>query len=41
MDEEKSNIAKGRTSFDANVDGSIIPFFNRKGLLRVLFVTSY
>ena len=29
MDEEKSNIAKGRTSFDANVDGSIIPFFNR------------
>jgi hypothetical protein len=29
MDEEKSNVAKGRNSFDANVDGSIIPFFNR------------
>jgi hypothetical protein len=28
-DENKSNIAKGRTSVDANVAGSIIPFFNR------------
>jgi hypothetical protein len=26
---EKSNIAKGRESYDANIDGSIIPFFNR------------
>jgi hypothetical protein len=29
MDEEKSNIAKGRNSYDANVDGSLITFFNR------------
>jgi hypothetical protein len=29
MNEEKSNVAKGRNSFDANIDGSIIPFFNR------------
>ena len=29
MDEEKSNVVKGRNSFDANIDGSIIPFFNR------------
>lgn len=29
MDEEKSNVAKGRNSFDANVGGSVIPFFNR------------
>jgi hypothetical protein len=26
---EKSNLAKGRNSFDANVAGSVIPFFNR------------
>ena len=26
---EKSNIAKGRTSYDADVGGSLIPFFNR------------
>lgn len=25
----KSNLAKGRDSYDAEVDGSIIPFFNR------------
>jgi len=27
--EKKSNIAKGRNSFDADIGGSIIPFFNR------------
>lgn len=26
---DKSNIAKGRESYDSNIDGSIIPFFNR------------
>jgi hypothetical protein len=29
MDEQKSNVAKGRNSFDANVGGTMIPFFNR------------
>ena len=29
MDEEKSNVAKGRHSFDAKVDGMLVPFFNR------------
>ena len=28
-EDKKSNIAKGRNSFDANIDGDIIPFFNR------------
>jgi hypothetical protein len=28
-EEEKTNLAKGRNSFDAKVDGTIIPFFNR------------
>lgn len=28
-DEEKSNLAKGRHSFDVNVGGTLIPFFNR------------
>lgn len=26
---KKSNLAKGRNSYDANIDGAIIPFFNR------------
>ena len=26
---KKSNLAKGRNSFDANIDGAIVPFFNR------------
>jgi hypothetical protein len=26
---KKSNLAKGRNSFDANVGGTLIPFFNR------------
>jgi hypothetical protein len=26
---KKSNLAKGRNSFDADVDGTLIPFFNR------------
>ncbi len=26
---KKSNLAKGRSSYDANIDGAIIPFFNR------------
>jgi hypothetical protein len=34
MDEEKSNLAKGRDSFDATVGDSLIQFFNRN-------VTSY
>jgi hypothetical protein len=29
MDDNKSNIAKGRNSYDANIDGTIIPFFNK------------
>jgi IS4 transposase len=29
MDEEKSNSAKGRTSYDSTSTGSLIPFFNR------------
>ena len=29
MDEEKSNSAKGRTSYDSTSTGSVIPFFNR------------
>jgi hypothetical protein len=28
-EEERTNIAKGRNSYDAKVDGTIIPFFNR------------
>lgn len=28
-DEKKLNSAKGRESFDAEIDGAIIPFFNR------------
>ena len=28
-DPEKSNLAKGRTSYDSTSTGSIIPFFNR------------
>lgn len=28
-EEKKSNIAKGRHSFDADIDGAIVPFFNR------------
>ena len=28
-DDKKSNIAKGRNSYDADIDGTIIPFFNR------------
>ena len=28
-EEGKSNIAKGRTSYDTKVDGMIVPFFNR------------
>lgn len=28
-DDEKSNVAKGRVSFDAEIDGTLIPFFNR------------
>jgi hypothetical protein len=28
-DEEKSNLAKGRTSYDSTSTGSVIPFFNR------------
>jgi hypothetical protein len=29
MANKKSNLAKGRNSFDANIDGTLIPFFNR------------
>lgn len=29
MSETKSNILKGRTSFDANIGESLVPFFNR------------
>ena len=29
MPDKKSNLAKGRNSYDAEIDGSIIPFFNR------------
>jgi hypothetical protein len=29
MDEKKPNSAKGRSSYDADIAGSIIPFFNR------------
>jgi len=29
MDEEKSNLAKGRDSFDATVGNSLVQFFNR------------
>ena len=28
-DEKKSNLAKGRNSFDADIGGTLIPFFNR------------
>jgi hypothetical protein len=28
-DEKKSNLAKGRNSFDADVGGTLVPFFNR------------
>jgi len=28
-DEEKSNLAKGRNSFDADIGGTLVPFFNR------------
>ena len=28
-DEKKSNLAKGRTSYDSTSTGSLIPFFNR------------
>ena len=28
-DEKKSNLAKGRDSFDVDVGGTIVPFFNR------------
>jgi hypothetical protein len=28
-DSKKSNLAKGRNSYDSNIDGTIIPFFNR------------
>lgn len=28
-EEDKSNLAKGRTSYDLNVGGSLVPFFNR------------
>ena len=28
-DKKKSNLAKGRDSYDAEIDGAIIPFFNR------------
>jgi hypothetical protein len=27
-DEKKSNLAKGRNSFDADIGGTLIPFFN-------------
>ena len=29
MPDKKSNLAKGRNSFDTNVGGTLIPFFNR------------
>ncbi len=29
MTEKKSNLAKGRDSYDADINGSIVPFFNR------------
>ena len=29
MSDKKSNLAKGRNSFDADVGGTLIPFFNR------------
>jgi hypothetical protein len=28
-DSKKSNLAKGRNSYDSNIDGTIIPFFNK------------
>ena len=28
-DENKSNLAKGRNSFDADIGGTLVPFFNR------------
>jgi hypothetical protein len=28
-DSKKSNLAKGRNSYDSNIEGTIIPFFNR------------
>ena len=28
-DDEKSNLAKGRNSFDADLGGTLVPFFNR------------
>ena len=28
-DEKKSNLAKGRNSFDADLGGTLVPFFNR------------
>ena len=29
MSDKKSNLAKGRNSFDADIGGTLIPFFNR------------
>jgi hypothetical protein len=29
MPDKKSNLAKGRNSFDADISGTLIPFFNR------------
>ena len=29
MTKKKSNITKGRNSFDANIGGTLVPFFNR------------
>ena len=29
MSRKKSNITKGRNSFDANIGGTLVPFFNR------------
>jgi hypothetical protein len=29
MSDKKSNLAKGRNSFDADVGGTLVPFFNR------------
>ena len=29
MSDKKSNLAKGRNSFDADIGGTLVPFFNR------------
>jgi hypothetical protein len=29
MSDKKSNLAKGRHSFDADLGGTLVPFFNR------------